>query len=188
MADIIPTAGDYFRPHRSPWGNFPVRGMPISTGISSAIIYLGAVVGLDVNTSTLGDCIIPSSMTSNTIISTAIVGIAAEATNAISSTNVARTVIPVWEANPLIEFRGRTRNGVLASTLVGSARDILWDSTLKIQLINAGASSFAATPVRVICTELIDAVGDSGGAVAFRFVALDVTSSVSTAHILAFYR
>lgn len=188
MADITPTAGDYIRPHRSPWNNFPIRGFPLSTGISSNVVYLGAVVGLDLNTSTNGDCIVPSSMTSNTVISTAIVGIAAEASNAPSSTNAQRTIVPVWECNPQVEFRARTRNGTLASTMAGSPRDLLWDSTLHIHLVNAGASSFAGTPVRVIVTELIDAIGDSGGAVAFRFPTRDVTSSLSTANILAFYK
>lgn len=187
MTDWVPTAGDYVRPHRAPWGNFATRGFPISTGISSNIIYLGAVVGLDINTSTTADCIVPSSMTSNTVVSTALVGIAAEASNAPSSTNTARTVIPVWECNPLIEFRARTRNGVLASTNMGAPYALLWDSTQHIHYVNIGASS-ATTPVRVVVTELIDQVGDSGGLVAFRFTTHDVTSSLSTANVLAFYR
>lgn len=187
MADIVPQAGDFIRPHRSPWGATVTRGMPISTGVSTNIIYLGAVVGLDVNVSTTGDCIVASSMTSNTVISTSVVGVAAEGTNKPSSTNATRTVIPVWEANPMTEFRARTRGGVLASTLVGSARTILWDSTNKIHLIHAGASSFAS-PVMVVVTELLDNVGDSGGAVAFRFCPKDPTSSLSTGNVLAFFR
>jgi hypothetical protein len=188
MADITPTAGDYIRPHRSPWGNFATRGFPLSTGISSNAIALGAVVGLDVNSTAYRNCIVPSSMTSNTVISTAIVGIAAESASAPSSTNTQGSIIPVWEANPQMEFRARTRNGLLNSTMVGEPHDLLWDSTAKIHLVNAGASSFASTPVRVIVTELLDNVGDSGGAVAFRFPTMDVTSSVSTAHILAFFK
>lgn len=187
MTDITPTAGDFMRPHRSPWNSFPTRGMPISTGISSNIIYVGAVVGLDLNTSTTGDCIVPSSMTSNTVVSTANVGVAAENPASPSSTNVARSTIPVWECNPLVEFRARSRHGVLASTNVGAPYTILWDSTLHIHLVNLGASC-ATTPVYVTVTELIDNVGDSGGLVAFKFVSKDPTSSLSTANTMAFYK
>lgn len=187
MTDWTPTAGDYIRPWRTPWGGFATRGFPISTGISSNVIYVGAVVGLDVNTATTGDCIVPSSLTSNTVVSTAIVGIAAESSTSASSTNTSRTVFPVWEANPMMEFRGRTRNGVLASTNMGAPYTLLWDSTQHIHYVNIGVSS-ATTPVRVVVTELIDAVGDSGGLVAFRFCAKDPTSSLSTANVLAFYK
>ena len=188
MADITPGRGDFIRPHRSPWGAFHVRTMGLSTGISSVTINVGMVVGLDVNTATNGNLIIPSSLTSNTVVSTAIVGIAAENSTAIGGQSAQFTQVPVWDANPSIEFRARTRNGLLASTLVGSNNhSILWDSTLRIHLINVGASS-ATTPVNVVITELLDNVGDSGGAVAFKFVPRDATSSLSTANILAFWR
>ena len=189
MADITPTAGDYMRPFRSPWGNFPTRQMPLSTGISSNAIYIGSVVGLDSATTNGQSQIVPSSLTSNTVVSTQIVGVAAEgpATTSPSSTNVAGTMIPVWEANPNVEFKARTRNGLLNSTLIGSYHTILWDSTLHIFLVNVGASS-ATTPVSVVITEMIDNPGDSGGAVAFRFCPRDPTSSLSTANVLAFYK
>ena len=162
--------------------------MGCSTGISSNAISIGAVVGLDLNTATNGNLIVPSSMTSNTVVSTAIVGIAAANSTALGVNSAQFSAFPVYDANPNVEFRARTRNGLLASTLVGSNNhSILWDSTLKIHLINAGASS-ATTPVNVVITELLDSVGDSGGAVAFKFIARDATSSLSTANILAFYR
>lgn len=187
MADFTPGRADFVRPHRSPWGAFPVRTMGLSTGISSAVINVGMVVGLDVNTATNSNLIVPSSLTSNTVVSTAIVGIACENSTALGSQNAQFTQVPVWDANPSIEFRARTRNGLLASSLVGSkTHSILWDSTLRIHLINAGASS-ATTPVNVCITELLDNVGDSGGAVAFKFIPRDATSSLSTANILAFW-
>ena len=188
MADITPTAGDFIRPYRTPWGGFPVRSIGLSTGISSNAINIGQVVQLDPNTATNGNLIVPSSLTSNTVVSTGIVGIAAENSTAIGNQNAQFTKVPVWDACPLVEFRARTRNGLLQSTLVGSNNhSILWDSTLKIHLINVGASS-ATTPVNVCITELLDNVGDSGGAVAFSFIARDATSSLSTANVLAFYR
>lgn len=188
MADIAPGRGDFIRPHKTPWGAFHTRSIGLSTGISSNVINVGMVVGLDVNVATNGNLIVPSSLTSNTVVSTAIVGVAAENSTAIGNNNAQFTQIPVWDANPSQEFRARTRNGTLQSTLVGSnSHSILWDSTLRIHLINVGASC-ATTPVNVVITELLDNVGDSGGAVAFKFVPRDATSSLSTANVLAFYR
>lgn len=188
MADITPTAGDFVRPYRTPWGGFPIRSIGLSTGISSNTINVGMVVQLDPNTATNGNLIVPSSLTSNTVVSTGIVGIAAENSTATGGQTAQFAKVPVWDACPLVEFRARTRNGLLQSTLVGSNNhSILWDSTLKIHLINVGASS-ATTPVNVCITELLDNVGDSGGAVAFSFIARDATSSLSTANVLAFYR
>ncbi len=192
MADITPTAGDYLRPHSSPWGSPHIRTMALSTGISSNIIYIGTVVGLDVNSTQFRNCVSPSSLTSNTVVSTAIVGIAAEGPGASatspSSTNIQGTLIPVWDANPSIEFRGRTRNGLLNSTIVGEVKDILWDSTLHIHLINVGASSLSAPAPRVLITGLLDNSGDSGGLVTFKFLQKDVTSSLSTNSLLAFWK
>lgn len=189
MTDYAPNEGDYLRPHRSPWMSFPMRGMQLSTGISSNIIYVGSIVGLDVNSTAYQDCMVPSSLTSNTVVSTAIIGIAAEGSTSLSNANnqAQGTRYPVWEANPNVEFRGRTKNGLLNSTLVGQPHSILWDSTKHVHLINVGASS-ATTPVSVVITELLDLAGDSGGWVAFRFCAKDPTSSLSTANVLAFYK
>lgn len=164
-----------------------MRSIALSTGISSNTINVGQVVGLDVNSTAFQNCIVPSSLTSNTVVSTAIVGIAAENSTALGGKNAQGTVVPVWDANPNVEFRCRTRNGLLNSTIVGQAHSLLWDSTLKIHYVNVGASC-ATTPVSVIVTDLIDNSGDSGGIVAFRFCAKDPTSSLSTANILAFYR
>lgn len=192
MADITPTGGDFIRPWSSPWGSFPIRSMKLSTGISSNKIFLGSVVGLDVNSTSFQDCIVPSSLGSSfsVIASTAVVGIAAEgpATTSPSSTNTQGTVIPVWEANPNVEFVARTRNGLLNSTCVGQMKELVLDSTLNITLVNIGASSLATPMPRVIITGLVDNSGDSGGRVTFRFAVKDGTSSLSTANLLAFFR
>lgn len=187
MADITLTAGNIMRPWRSPWGAFPIRGMPLSTGISSAVIAVGQVVCLDVNSTSFQNCIIPSSLSSAVVVSTAIVGVAAENPGAASGTNTQGTVIPVWEANPNVEFRINTRKGLLNSTLVGQYRDIEWDSTLKIHLLNVGAAALAVPMPRVVITGLIDNSGDSGGAVTVRFCVKDPSIAGSTARVLAFY-
>lgn len=194
MTDFVLSAGNTMRPWRSPWGSFPIRTMKLSTGISTLIIRVGTVVGLDPNSTSFADCIVPSSQNSSlaTLVSTAIVGVAAEGPGAAggnpSSTNTQGTLCQVWEANPLVEFRAHTRNGLLNSTCVGQAKELVWDSTLNITLVNIGASSLATPQPRVLITELVDNSGDSGGAVLFKFLTRDITSSLSTANLLAFFK
>ena len=194
MAKFTTGKASYIRPWASPWGAFPMRTMQLSTGISTQIIYVGSVVGLDVNSTSYQNCIVPSSQASSgpTLISTAIVGVAAEGPGALggnpSSTNTQGAYCQVWEANPNVEFVAYSRNGALNSTLVGQMHELWWDSTNNIGLVNTGASSLATPQVRVIITGLVDNAGDSGGRVTFRFAVKDGTSSLSTANLLAFYR
>ena len=167
MTDFVLSAGNTIRPHRSPWGAFPVKGAAISTGISSNQINIGTVVQLDGSTN---NQIFPVALSSRSLNPSAIVGVAAEATQGGGTTTNARgTVISVWEANPNVEFKAWTRFGLLDSTLLGQPKELTRDSTLNIDLVNLSASSLATPAKCVIITSLIDAAGDSGGAVTFRF-------------------
>jgi len=196
MAEITQSAGCYIRPWRCPWGAFPMLSLPQSTGGSSLIIRIGEVLGLDPNSTVYANCVVPSSLTSNTVVSTAIVGVAAEGPGAVSggiasgigSTNTQGTMINIWEANPNVDFVAYTRGSALASTLVGTPRDLLWDSTNFILLVNSGASSLSTPLNTVQITGLIDNVGDTGGRVTFRFCVKDPLSSLSTGCRLAFFR
>lgn len=192
MADFTLSSGAYVRPYRCPWGAFPIRNYTISTGISSNAIQLGRVVSLDNNVGTNTARILPSSQTAGVVVSTRIVGVAAEAVSSNASTSAIDTVIPVWDCNPMVEFRGVTQGANLLSSHVGVGRALVWDSTLNIHKVDLGNST--VTVQRVLVTELIDAVGDSGGAVAFRFLEegpeqFDSTAStlVVSNKLLAFY-
>ncbi len=170
MVDFVLSSGNICRPYRSPWGNFPTRGFALSSGISSNAIQLGRIVGLDVNTDANARKILPSSQTAGVVMSTAIVGVAAEAAVGPGSTNSSGTIISVWECNPNVEFRAHTRGATLQSSQIGKYKAIEWDSTLTIHLINLSNST--AINVRAVITQHIDALGDSGGAVAFRFISM----------------
>ncbi len=187
MTDFTLSSGSILRPYRSPWGAFPTRGFALSTGISSNAIGLGRIVAMDVNTDTNADQILPSSQTAGVVMSTMIVGVAAEAAVGPGSTNTRGQLISVWEANPLIEFRAQTQGATLQSSQVGKTKAIVWDSTLTIHKVDLSNSTLAN--VRCVVTQLIDAVGDSGGAVAFRFLAQIPPNGDSTASraVLAFY-
>jgi len=186
MADFTLSSGSICRPFRSPWGAFPTMGRTVSTGVSSAAIYMGRVVTLDFTESD------PSSNHGHVKASTVNgfhygVGIAAELQS--GSTAVAGTAISVWEANPMVEFQAVTKGGTLQSSQVGLTKTLQWDSTLNIQWVDLGAST--AADHRVVITQLLDAQGDSGGMVAFRFLSdrrhQGSTVNSSTPY-LAFYR
>lgn len=182
MADIALNAGDFVRPYRSPWGAFPTRSCKLSTGISSATVRVGQLVVLDTGSTAYRDCIIPATQSSRSIepAAASVVGFAAENSTAAGAQTAQGTVIPVWDANPNIEFVGRTRFGLLNSTIVGTTKELHRESTLNIDVVNLSASSLATPANCVIVTGLIDAAGDSGGRVSFKFI-------TSSGH-LAFYR
>lgn len=185
MADIALNSGDFVRPYKSPWGAFPIRTMKCSTGTSTQVIRVGQCVGLDLSGSTgFRDCIIPIGVSSGTLNPSAgqIVGFAAETPSVtnLSTAVGAQPVIPVWDANPNVEFRGRTRYGVITSSLVGRITELGRDSTNNIDVVMLNASSLATPANCVIITGLIDNPGDSGGAVSFKF-------NTSSGY-LAFYR
>lgn len=171
MADITPNSGDFVRPWKSPWGAFPTRSMKLSTGISSNTIKVGQLVGLDTGSTAYTDCIVPVLQSSGSLNPGAgtIVGFAAENSTANGALTAQGSVIPVWDANPNIEFRARTRFGLLNSTLVGTTKELHRDSTLGIEMVSLRASPLATPANCVIVTGLIDAPGDSGGAVTFKF-------------------
>ena len=181
MADKVLSSGDFVRPFRSPWGGYPIRAFGVSTGVSSAIIWMGRQVTLDPG-STNQQYVKASTATATNYI----VGYAAETT---PSTVVAGTKISVWEAHPDVEFRAVTKNGLIDSTSVGEVKAVVWDSTLNIQYIDLAESTAAKR--LVVITQLIDNPGDSGGYVAFRHnqdAGIYASSLNSTTPLLAFYR
>ena len=187
MADFTLSSASYCRPHRSPFGQPPVRVLPASTGMSSAgSITVGQVCALDYRgVSTSFHKVYGITASSFATVSTQgpVVGIAASSHAANSEHGKGVTI---FEANPLVEFKAVTKEGTLASSHVGSARTLAWDSTLSIAYVDLGASTAADN--RVLVTDLIDAVGDSGGYVAFRFLTGDYASTNnSSQHWLAFY-
>ena len=180
MTDFTLSSGNTIRPHRSPWGGFPLKAMKLSTGISSRMIYIGTVVGLDQGSTAFADCIQPITISSRSLNPGAsqLVGVSAETASSavpgsglnVTSTSLgAQGSIMVWEAHPSVEFKGWTRFGLLNTTMVGQPKELTRDTTLNVDLVNLSASSLATPTNCVIITSLVDASGDSGGAVTFRF-------------------
>lgn len=187
MADFTLSSGSICRPHRSPWGSFPVREYAVSTGVSSAAILAGRVVTLDFTEAGNGTNAgyVKASTTDNYFYG---VGIAAGNVSG-STAVVGVTALSVYEFNPLVEFKAATKGAVLSGSNVGLTKTLHWDSTLGISYVDLTASTVADH--RVVITGLIDAQGDSGGYVSFRVVS-DLRNQGSTVNsstpFLAFYR
>lgn len=187
MAEITLSSLSYVRPYRSPWGSFPVRRMPASTGMSSAgSIKVGQVVALDyrgVSTSFHKVYGVTASSFAQVSTQGPVVGIAASS----HASNLEHgNDVTVYDANPMCEFKAFTKGGALESSHVGSPRTLAWDSTLGIGYVDVAGST--AGDNRVIVTGLVDQIGDTGGAVTFKFLTTDYTSTNnSSAHWLAFY-
>lgn len=201
MADITLSSGMTCRPYRSPWGAFPSRTMGISSGVSSAAIYPGSILTLD-----YADAVAQTSNVGTVKASTGtagaplfyIAGISGQAVSGSSATEIT-TEVTFYEANPLVEFKAVTKGGVIASSNIGMARKLTWDSTLNIAYVDLSAST--AADFRVVITENVpkdggaSPLGDSGGFVAFRFLtglagSIQGSSGLynSTTPLLAFYR
>lgn len=184
MADLTLSSGSYARPYRSPWGAFPVRTMAISTGVSSQAIPVGRKVTLDWSSTQAGQ--VKASTAEGWFFG---VGLAASAVSGSTATRGGE--ISVYEANPLVEFKAVTKGATLDLSQVGLHKKLMFDSTLNIEYVDLSAST--AADWRVVVTGLLDAVGDSGGYVSFRFLSRlteNTGSSVaitSTSPVLAFY-
>ncbi len=195
MADLTLSSGSICRPWRSPWGAFPIgHYIPIST---NSRIDVGRLVHTNwtAQTSTSAGQILQSTADGAFMI----VGIAASSLAAGSSAT-ANPAIPVWEANPSVEFRAATKGALLGSSQIGLRRTLHWDSTLAISYVDLSAST--AADWRVIITGIAGEngrtglngqVGDSGGEVTFRFfqhLEGNIGSSAaitSTTALLAFF-
>lgn len=192
MTDFSLSSGSICRPFRSPWGAFPTRTFAVSTGVSSAAIVVGRAVTLDFteagNTSNAGYVKASTSNDNHFYLA----GIAAEGASG-SSAVVGVTAIAVWECNPQVEFRAVTKFGTIQSSHVGLTKTLHRDSSLDIMYVDLSAST--AGDHRVVITQMsVDngiAQGDSGAAVAFRFLTNSYrqgSTVLSSTPYLAFYR
>lgn len=190
MADFTLSSGSICKPHRSPWGAFPTRAYAVSTGVSSNTIHVGRVVTLDWTGSTTAGRILASSANA-TFFAVGVAASGASGSTAVTGLPGVATEVSVYEANPMVEFRAATKNGLLASSIVGLRKTLAWDSTLNISYVDIIDST--KSNWRVAITALVDQEGDSGGYVAFRFMSKlteNIGSSIaltSTSPLLAFY-
>lgn len=149
MAQVDLSSGHGPRPFRSAFGQTPIYS---ALEVAGSTFRAGNLVEQAGTTNSHRIQL----MSSN---STKIVGIAAA-----PASSVQDTVIPVWEANPHVEFIAAVKE-TIASTLVGARRSFAYDSTLGIHYIDQNA-----TGASVVITGLQTDIGTSNGFVTFRFL------------------
>ena len=149
MPDVTLSSGHGPRPFRSAFGQTPIYG---GLEVAASTFRSGNLVEQAATTNSHRIRI----MSTN---STTIVGIAAA-----PASSVQDTVIPVWEANPHVEFIAAVKEAI-ASTLVGARRSWAYDSTLGIHYIDQNA-----TGASVVITGLATDIGTTNGFVTFRFL------------------
>lgn len=153
MADVVLSSGHGPRPYRSAFGQSPIfSGLEVAASTFRAGNLLEQAATTNSHRVRL--------MSTN---STTIVGIAAA-----PASSVQDTLIPVYEANPAVEYLAAVKE-VIASTLVGARRSWAYDSTLGIHYIDQNA-----TGASVVITGCVSDLGSTNGFVTFRFLAAGV--------------
>jgi len=154
MAQVDLSSGHGPRPFRSAFGQTPIYG---ALEVAASTFRAGNILEQAATTNSHRVRI----MSTNSAL---IVGIAAA-----PASSVQDTVLPVWEANPSVEFVAAFK-GAIASTLVGSVRAFSYDSTLGIHYLDVNATS-----AHVVVTGLQTDIGTTNGFVTFRFLSTAVT-------------
>jgi hypothetical protein len=157
MADWTISSGDYMRPYRTQGSD----AGSIDFGYESSVAQsypVGALLEFDSTFNTLR----AASTTGSTVNSVRVIGVAAE-----PASSIANNTRIYWAIQPHQEFMARTRGGVLGSTTVGVKCGIFRDSSKGVYLLDFGNK--VSTSVLAVVTGLIDAAGDSGGYVRFKF-------------------
>jgi hypothetical protein len=160
MADWAISSGDYMRPYRTQGSDACSQDYGPESTVQSYPV--GALLERDTKVSTGIHRLRIASVSVSTVTSTAICGVAAEPASSV--TDATRIF---WPAIPQVEFMARTRGSTITSTNIGGGYGLFFDSTKNV--FGVDLANTQSTSIRVIITRLIDAAGDSGGYVAFKF-------------------
>ena len=153
------SSGDYIRPYTRSGAQPEILGIGESTAQS---FKYGDVLEQDSLVSTSFHRAAVAVRSNSTITSTSIIGVASA-----PASSVADQTIGFYSATPQNVFWARTINNTLQSTNVGGFYGLAKDTTNNVTLVDLGNA--ASTSLRVCITGLIDPIGDSGGAVTFKF-------------------
>jgi hypothetical protein len=180
MADVTHSSRSQVAAYRSAYGSPQIRSFQESTASSTAVIAVGQVVSFDL-TDTAAHRIVRCSTGAGAapILSTSFCGVSASGSTSDGSTtglsNANNRRIDVWVADGLTEFKFPTKV-VLASTLIGTALELSWDSTLGIHHVSANST---AGDLKVWITDIVPGtVGDTGGYLIGQFTSTAVSPVV----------
>lgn len=170
MTDWAISSGDYMRPYRIQGSDACAQDFgPEST---TQTFLVGFLLERDSLVSTSKFRLAKAKVSASTVTSTSICGVAADPASSV--TDATRVF---WPAIPQIEFMARTRGSTITSTNIGEAYGLFFDSTKNV--FGVDLANQQSTSLRVIITRLIDAIGDSGGYVAFKFGTAGGTGSTT---------
>lgn len=203
MADWTNSSGMFPRPIRSVWGSPQIRYFQESSGVSSAQCQVGHVVVMDTVVTTGGQRVRRDPSTAGNganlqHIGASVLGICVNGSTAPSTGGtlgllddssraegrMGDRIIGVAIADGLTEYLGYFKSGGAgtvvgaASTLIGSDRPLIFDSTLGTYFVASTNSTAALVTVRI--TDFpTDVRGDSGGVPCyFKFLSSNVHLAV----------
>jgi len=184
MAQLNHSTRTTIRPYRTTRGSFRLEYFQPSTTVSSGVIAYGDVVQFDVNVATANHRIVKASTMANVpnVISTALIGIAAEAdASSVSATSPNPGLLGVYVAEKDAEFVFPTKLAGTAhlSSLLGTRRAVGYDSTNSMFYLDVGNST--AGDATVIVTGLVSDEGTTNGLVRGRFISTNVSRLISGA-------
>jgi len=178
LADITLSSLTVIRPYKSRAGSPRIITPDASTAVSTALIKVGQVVQFDTGTSSAAHRVIRCSTAGgHPNLSTEFAGIAAASDTSDGSTTgqgEGKRQISVWAADANTEFLFPTKIAGVASTLVGTALALGFDSTLAIHYLAANST---AGDRRVWVTEVPNP-GDTNGYVAGYFTSTAINPTV----------
>ena len=206
MPNWTNSSGSWPRPYRSPWGSPQIRYFQESTAASTAAVNVGDLVRNNTIVTTGGFRVRRDESTGGGGANLAhiggaqILGFAVEGTTGPSaagtggfaddsseSGQLRRRMVGVAVADGITEYLGYFKSGgagttpVAASSLIGLARALVYDSTLNRYFVDSTNSTVADAYV-MITDFPSDALGDSGGVpVVFKFLSSNVHPSVRIA-------
>lgn len=160
MTDWVISSGDYMRPYRSQGSD----GVSLDYGPESTTqsFLVGSLLERDSQVATSAFRLRQALRSNSTVTSTALLGVAAEPASSV--TDATRIY---WSINPQMEYMARTRGSTITSTNIGLGYGLFFDSTKNVYGVDL--ANAVSTSIRVVVTGLIDAIGDSGGYVRFKF-------------------
>jgi len=180
MADISHSSNTGIFAFRTRTGSPRIITPDASTAASTALIQAGQVVQFDVTGSATHRIVRASTAAGHPNLSTNYAGIAAASDVSDGSTTglgEGKRLISVWAADGDVEFVFPTKIAGIASTLVGTALALGYDSTLAFHYLAANST---AGDRRVWVTGLYDAPGDTNGRVYGKFASTAISPIVVT--------
>jgi hypothetical protein len=187
MADWTASSNSIVRPYRSPFGSPAIRYYEVSSAASTNTIRAGDLVQFDTSVATSAHRIAKASSTGGNSVNllgingNALLGVAVEPDpRKDASTGMGPNAkIGVALFDGITEFLAYTRwAGPVTSTMIGTQRSIIHDSTLRIWQIDSTNSTVALQTA--IITDVPDAyIGDTGAPVAFKIALSTLVSLVA---------